>query len=1768
MKRTLAMILAIVMVIGVFPATVFAAEEFKITLTSDVEDVSALDVGSKITVTANLENNPGFAGIVTNLVWDNTVVKFEGFNVRYSEDLEQDVMVSDLVKTATYNQETGTVVYGSEKNVTKAGGKLWEAVFTVLKGGETGIALNTDGQEFQMTNANLEKLTPVIDQTALAGLTVEHTCVHVETVVAPTCTEGGYTLHKCACGDEYRTANTPAAGHKYENNICTVCGAPGTVIPEGAKFTDILTDKGEIVTVTEKDGYYLVEVPYGTTSLMVTYPEELPKVDEFGYATTHMVGFDGVSQDGYGITRKDGKIIVGLVLEKAPSNGAPTVVRLINLDDQYGKKVAIRMADGSEETFALTYKLGNGQYFAVLPLPENCVGYSITGEAIASDGYSFNVSILEGYEATENFAVKVNGQTVSTEPGRISIPSVTEDLKVTVEGVGKVQNNTTDVIFNVDLTATPSGMTGTIMLQDRNSNFIEEAVASGQMSTAAITAGDHEYSKLRVYGVDESLITGWEVNGTVYAAGGKQYVGDLTIWNRGYYLQVEYNGTTPITVNVKPVVEEVHIHDYESVVTPPTCTEGGYTTYTCKAGDDTYVAERVPALGHTNVNGTCSVCGAALTVIPEGATFLDMMTSDGKAVTVTDLGTDPFFGMGKLYKVEVPVGTIQVNITLDQSKVYVDEFGYAKTMMQGFDNVTEDGYGQTTKDGKVTVGLQMEKAPANGSSSTIRLLNVPYPEDVSEVKAVGLINAAYDGLDFYAFTYMLAEGQYYANLPDSFMYTVTGDGVASNGYKFNVSINNGYEATEDFAVRVNGEIVANQPGEVTVASVTEDLTITVEGVNKIYNPETDVSITVDLTEYTGEIEGQLWFNKKSGPSYTADLVPGKNNTIILEASDLWQMFANIYSIGSDVIGYDINGEIRDPGYLSFGFNVRDNAQPGKYVIKPIVGKVEEKEPTLFTVTANGETVTPEKGDPAECEQTGYEVNQYILILPAGTTSITLTDESGLTIYEGCNGWPAICDGETSCTLTVSEEEKYYCLCNNAEGDDYYEVHLYVVVEEGSTEPDTGLGFTVTANGETVVPVADGEDTCMDMFPVEKYTVTLPAGTTSFTLTSDTENNLIIYKEDRTHVCNALTYTTEYTGETFYCLNGIHLYVTIAESEQPTSNPITEIEVSHPNIEVDETTGTMTMAMVTGASEQIDVSTVLENAELEATQVVAWFSSDENVATVVNGKVTALKAGSTVITAKAVDESPIALLADGEDVLAQFTLTVADPAAGYTLTMGEDVEAVVNNTVSVPVTIGHTGDVTKYNAFDLTFEYDPTVLELTSTKIDGMTVTVKDGKIHVERYGTDLTVGSTALTLTFKAIATGNTNVKVTSAKVDISESALTQDAPDASVIDNITLVAVTGFTVSLPAEFTGESSVLPGENYTFEAKDKNYNYTFDGSTMDGQPVTVKDNGDGTFTIENVTGNIVIQTVPTGKTFSVTLGEDMTDNVDQAQYMTDYTATLTKKDGFTYNIKVTIGGKDYTGFTYDASTGLITIPGEAITGEIVFNSNKTAKTPDKHSVEFTGEYGDIAEGTLMEVDNGTNYILTINKVLGYKYTVTATMAGEPAEVIDNGDGTYTIENVTGDLVITIAKEYDLAVNVDEYVKLNGKVMFLVTATATVDEGKVLSYNGTAMFYSNQYNAWSFLVITEGTLSVDDAKNLITLNEGTKVELDQTYNVNESVSGTVDINDAQLVFDMYNNKYQDFTNNATMQKFLKADVNGDKTINTSDAAAVVSEIVKNK
>ena len=98
---------------------------------------------------------------------------------------------------------------------------------------------------------------------------------------------------------------------------------------------------------------------------------------------------------------------------------------------------------------------------------------------------------------------------------------------------------------------------------------------------------------------------------------------------------------------------ELAEHSYEAAVTAPTCTEAGYTTYTCACGD-TYTADEVVALGHTEVvdaavaatcTGTgltegkhCSVCNT-VTVAQEEVAALGHTEVVDAAVAATCTGT-------------------------------------------------------------------------------------------------------------------------------------------------------------------------------------------------------------------------------------------------------------------------------------------------------------------------------------------------------------------------------------------------------------------------------------------------------------------------------------------------------------------------------------------------------------------------------------------------------------------------------------------------------------------------------------------------------------------------------------------------------------------------------------------------------------------------------------------------------------------------------------------------------------------------------------------------------------------------------------------------------------------------------------------------------------------------------------------------------------------------------------------------------------------------
>ena len=123
------------------------------------------------------------------------------------------------------------------------------------------------------------------------------------------------------------------------------------------------------------------------------------------------------------------------------------------------------------------------------------------------------------------------------------------------------------------------------------------------------------------------------------------------------------------------------------------------------------------------------------------------------------------------------------------------------------------------------------------------------------------------------------------------------------------------------------------------------------------------------------------------------------------------------------------------------------------------------------------------------------------------------------------------------------------------------------------------------------------------------------------------------------------------------------------------------------------------------------------------------------------------------------------------------------------------------------------------------------------------------------------------------------------------------------------------------------------------------------------------------------------------------------------------------------------------------------------------------------------------------------------------------------------------------------------------------MFLVLAKGTPAEGKVYACDGNTMYWSAEYGAYAYLVVSGNSFNTDTAAASIAIAEGEAEVIVYDGDVNET--GMTDVNDAQLVYDAYNAKYDNF-GTLGMIKFLKGDMNNDYALNVQDAAAIIAII----
>ena len=394
--------------------------------------------------------------------------------------------------------------------------------------------------------------------------------------------------------------------------------------------------------------------------------------------------------------------------------------------------------------------------------------------------------------------------------------------------------------------------------------------------------------------------------------------------------------------------------------------------------------------------------------------------------------------------------------------------------------------------------------------------------------------------------------------------------------------------------------------------------------------------------------------------------------------------------------------------------------------------------------------------------------------------------------------------------------------------------------------------------------------------------------------------------------------------------------------------------------------------------------------------------------------------------------------------------------GYSVAASGDAGINVGEDAPVALNVTHK-EGNAYNAYYFEVSYDKDVLTYKSADVQ------------------DVVVDEAAATLTFTGKAVGAGKVTITKANVDAKANANAQDAPAANIDETTAAATITvgGYSVTLPEGFSGAASAAAGTDYTFKANGDDYGCYDVTATMGGETTTVTNNGDGSFTIKNVTGEIVVTATP--KTYAVTVNGtgagDVSENAATATYKTDYTFKLTKADGCYYSVTVTAGGNTVTATA--TTEGVYTISGADIKGELIITVEKTAIVIPTTTITITGDTDDVQGGLILTAKNGEDTTFKISRKDGYTYTV---KAGD-TELTVGADGTVTIPGslLTGaPLTVTVTKTAvnPYSVEVYEYVKLDGQSIWLVVAKSD----SVLAYGADTMFTSEKYGGYCWLVIS--------------------------------------------------------------------------------------------
>ena len=406
----------------------------------------------------------------------------------------------------------------------------------------------------------------------------------------PTCTVQGYTIYSCDCSDTYVGDYVDAHGHNYVNNICTYC-ADVLKVSEGLSYV-----------LSDDETHYMVSGIGSCMDTDIVIPEEhngLPvsAVANFAFRACSTIksvvipnsilsigwyGFYGCEN----LERVEIGSSVSSIWEHAFTHCQKLISISVNANNSSYKSIDGNLYTKDGKVF-IQYALGKTDKNFVVPDTVDTIclrAFSqcayITSVTIPNSVTTIGDGIFLACENLVSVVLPENITSISYEMfcGCMSLTSI-----IIPEGVTKIEGCAVERCTNLEDVVIPSSVT-----------YIDECAFASCDSLIFVYYGGTEGD--------------WE---SIYI---EEYANDVITSATRYY----YSETQPTTkgnfwhyvdgvVTVWQSYTSEHKHSYNKVVTEPTCTEQGYTTYICDC-NESYIDDYKDAKGHVYVNYVCTVC--------------------------------------------------------------------------------------------------------------------------------------------------------------------------------------------------------------------------------------------------------------------------------------------------------------------------------------------------------------------------------------------------------------------------------------------------------------------------------------------------------------------------------------------------------------------------------------------------------------------------------------------------------------------------------------------------------------------------------------------------------------------------------------------------------------------------------------------------------------------------------------------------------------------------------------------------------------------------------------------------------------------------------------------------------------------------------------------------------------------------------------------------------------------------------------------------------